>query len=123
LQAKNVFVKLLKVNYAFHSPQMEPFLPELVQSLEGLQPSAPKLAVYSTSRGELSQAGDYNGSYWGREVREPVLFASAAGKMIQDGFKAFVEIGPHPVLSPDILNCFNENRQACCVLYSLHRKE
>ncbi len=47
-------------------------------------------------------------TYFGRNVRDPVRFASAVRAMMADGLDAFVEIAPHPVLSSAIVECAPE---------------
>ena len=41
--------------------------------------------------------------YWWRNVREPTRFGDALARLAEDGHDTFVEIGPHPALSPLIL--------------------
>jgi len=38
-------------------------------------------------------------------VRDPVYFAAATYKMLEDGYRVFLEVGPHPVLSNSIQEC------------------
>ena len=40
--------------------------------------------------------------YWGRNLRQPVLFGPAVEQMLGEGIDAIVEIGPHPTLAPDV---------------------
>jgi acyl transferase domain-containing protein len=37
--------------------------------------------------------------YWGRNLREPFLFANAIAHLIESGHDSFLEISPHPVLT------------------------
>eukprot|EP01062_Namystynia_karyoxenos_P051198 TRINITY_DN400_c0_g1_i6.p1 TRINITY_DN400_c0_g1~~TRINITY_DN400_c0_g1_i6.p1 ORF type:complete len:1562 (+),score=549.99 TRINITY_DN400_c0_g1_i6:451-4686(+) len=102
---RGLWVRPLPVDYAFHSPQMEPLAAELVRELKaagGLGfPAFPECAIYSTAqRGAVNPPLD--AAYWGAQVLNPVLFAEAVGKMRADGIDAFVEIAPHPVLKDSV---------------------
>ncbi len=108
LQEAGVFARMLTVNYAFHSPVMEPFQRELEKVLKGITVNSAAIPIYSTVRGQRAQPGDYDAAYWGRNIRQPVLFAPAVQAMAADGFTTCVEISPHPVLTHSILQCAPE---------------
>ncbi len=98
LENSGVFCRTVKVNVAAHSPQMDALRPELVQHLNGLQPASANVPVYSTVTGELRHGTDFDADYWGANLRQPVLFAQAVERALEDGYNTFIEISPHPVL-------------------------
>ena len=51
LQQRGILCRMLRVNYAFHSPQMEPFKTELVEALRGLEPEPAVIPIISTVTG------------------------------------------------------------------------
>ncbi|NJM66118.1 MAG: alpha/beta fold hydrolase [Acaryochloris sp. RU_4_1] len=118
LQNQGVFTKLLPVNYAFHSPQMQPFKAELTQSLEGLQPQSTRIPLYSTVTGQISPGEALDAHHWGRNIREPVQFAQAIAQLVADKHTLFIEISPHPVLAGYISQTLGETG---VVLPSLRR--
>ena len=97
--------QVLPVEYAFHSKQMEPLRAEFETAISSIQPGNPGIAVYSTVRGSLAQRGDFGPEYWARNIREPVMFASAIDNMARGGASCFVELGPQSVLGPAIEQC------------------
>ena len=104
LEARKIRVKKLRVNYAFHSPQMEPFKQKLTDELKGLKTHAPHpdVMLYSTLTGQQAVEGDFGAEYWGRNIREAVYFAPAVKAMTAGEytkFNAYLEISPHPVLA------------------------
>jgi acyl transferase domain-containing protein/NADP-dependent 3-hydroxy acid dehydrogenase YdfG/acyl carrier protein len=99
LEAKGIFFRLLDLDYAFHSRQMDPIEPRLVESLAGLAPCGTDQAVYvSTVTGDVLDGTALDADYWWRNVRHPVRFAEATTKLVELGCRVFVEIGPHAIL-------------------------
>ena len=98
----SVTMRYLPVQYAFHSPQLEPYREELQQALADLRPQKAALKLWSTLTGALSDGTDYDAAYWGRQMCETVQFADAVQACAQAGFVHFLEIGPHPVLLSQI---------------------
>jgi len=97
LKARGVTCRVLHVEYAFHSQQMEPCDQEVAKALADLRPRATVIPIISTVTGAAIEGTDLGGSYWARNVREPVRFAQAVQALA--GSEVFLEIGPHPVLS------------------------
>ncbi|WP_327117816.1 acyltransferase domain-containing protein [Nocardia sp. NBC_01730] len=95
----------LRVGYAFHSARMDAAGHELSQALGLLAPGPSRLPVYSTVSGKLVDDQRFDADYWVRNVRETVRFADAMNGAISDGYRVFVEIGPHPVLLENIQRC------------------
>nr|AQM37582.1 polyketide synthase [Myxococcus virescens] len=123
LEARGVFQRILKVEVPYHSPAMEGLKPELRRCLASLQPSAGHLPTYSTVTGGRVEGVSYDAEYWCDNIREPTLFAKAAGAMLKDGYRLFIELGPHPVLLASIKECCAEARVEGRVLTSLRRQE
>jgi acyl transferase domain-containing protein/acyl carrier protein len=101
LNTAGVFCRRVNVDVAAHSPHMDALRPELVAALAHMTPMVARLPVYSTVTGAL-QSGVFDAAYWGRNLREPVLFSTATQAALADGYNTFIEIGPHPVLLPAI---------------------
>lgn len=99
LEARGVFVRYVKVDVASHSPQMDPLAGPLVDALGGIAPGAMNIPMYSTVLAEPLAGAGPAAAYWGRNLREPVRFVETVDRMLADGFDAFIEVGPHPVLT------------------------
>lgn len=99
LEAKAVFFRLLDLDYAFHSRQMDTINVALAESLEGLVPSPTGNAAFvSTITGAALEGMALDAGYWWRNVREPVRFADAVATLADLGCRVFLEIGPHAIL-------------------------
>jgi myxalamid-type polyketide synthase MxaC len=108
LSERQVLVRPIPVNYAFHSYQMEPCVRELTAALAGLSPGALRVPMFSTVTGRVCSGPDLDAAYWGRNVGQRVRFADAIGGLAAGDPKAFLEIGPHPVLTSVIAQCLGE---------------
>jgi acyl transferase domain-containing protein/NAD(P)-dependent dehydrogenase (short-subunit alcohol dehydrogenase family)/acyl carrier protein len=133
LTARGVSHRMLPVQYAFHSAQMAPLQEQFVAVLGQVCARHPNIAVYSTVTGGstvtdgstvtggLAENLSFGADYFGRNIREPVRFASAAAAMAADGFSVFVELSPHPVLGHELTACLAGQDVAPTVLASLRR--
>ncbi|KYF87943.1 hypothetical protein BE20_24370 [Sorangium cellulosum] len=123
LRREGVQCRELRVNYAFHSPQMAPFRGELAAALERLDAAGPAVPMYSTVTGAKVGGAPLDGAYWSRNIREPVLFAGAVDAAILDGHRTFLELGPHPVLSANVEQCLAARAQEGHAVATLRRAQ
>ena len=121
LEHRKVFGCMLNVNYAFHSPQLEPYQREMSSSVKGISPKSAKVPIISTVTGSAAVEGDYGADYWAENIRRPVRFAVAIEKLIKEGHRTFLEISPSPVLAVSIDQCLNHCSEKGSVLTSLRR--
>ena len=121
LEERQVVCSMLKVDYAFHSSQVEPILDELTQALSGIDTREPAVRVVSTVTGKDASSELYGTEYWAQNTRRPVQFAAAIDELIKDGFTTFVELSPHPVLDVAMRQCLAHRGRTETVLPSLKR--
>ena len=98
LERDEVFCRLVKVDVASHSPQMDPLARELSADLAGLAPGQAHIPIWSTVLGCRAEGHEFDAAYWGRNLRETVRFTDAVGGLLEAGISHFVELGPHPIL-------------------------
>lgn len=123
LQGKDIFCRMVKVDFASHSPQMEPLRADLLLALQGLQPQAESVPIISTVTGQVRHGAAFDALYWARNMREPVLFSNAVQSLVAEGHDIFLEISPHPILLSALQQGFHHFGQDCAVLPSLRREE
>ncbi|MGH8908049.1 MAG: type I polyketide synthase [Egibacteraceae bacterium] len=123
LGEQTVFCRRLPLDYAFHSPRMEPIRGDLLESLDGLQAHPAAIRFYSTVTGGELAGPQLDAAYWWDNIRRPVEFSSAIEGLIKDNFMVFLEIGPHPVLSSYVAECGGDQEQQARSLPSLRRKK
>ena len=122
LEKAGVFCRRLQVEYAFHSPQMDPVRDELLRSLANIQPRATHTTLISTVTGDYINGSDLDAEYWWKNVRQSVRFADAMTVAADAEIGIALEIGSHPVLTYAITECFQNKKQTVRVLPSLHRE-
>jgi malonyl CoA-acyl carrier protein transacylase len=91
-----------RIGFAFHSPLVLPFKQTFVGPLQGMMPESGFLPVYSSLTGRKENGALFDCEYWWQIVYKPALFRSAIEAMLSDGFRMFLELGPHPVLLPAV---------------------
>lgn len=123
LARSDVFARLLHIDYAFHSRQMDPFEVELRASLKGMTSREPSVPAYSTVTGKPIEAGELDADYWWRNMRCAVMFRQAAEAAISEGYNTFIELGAHPVLTGPLRACLAHLGREGTVVGSLHRDE
>ncbi|MFF4963803.1 SDR family NAD(P)-dependent oxidoreductase [Streptomyces sp. NPDC001037] len=97
LEARQVFVRRLDVDYASHSDRVEPVRARILDELDGVVTCPTDIAWYSTVTAE-PVTGELEAGYWYTNLRETVRFAPAVERMLADGYRHFVELSPHPAL-------------------------
>jgi acyl transferase domain-containing protein len=123
LESENVFCRFLRVDVAYHSPQVEPVQKALRSLLQDLRITRPSIPLYSTVTGRLAERRPWDADYWCSNLRQTVLFEKAVDSMIGAGHRLFVELGAHPVLSPAIRECLVARGVDGTALASMRRGE
>ncbi len=123
LDDQGVFCRRLAVEYAFHSPQMDPVRDELLRSLAHISPGTTHTQMISTVTGQTLEGPEVNADYWWRNVRQSVRFSDAMECLAAQNFRVCVEIGPHPVLAYSINECFQAANVSVRTTASLNRQQ
>lgn len=123
LEAENIFARLLPVEYAFHSPQMMALQQELSMLLSNITPKNSSIPMISTVTGKPITGSTLNGSYWSRNLREPVAFFPAIEELLKENYTIFLELTPHPVLSNAIGEAVRLHNKKATILATLRREQ
>ncbi|HEX6343033.1 type I polyketide synthase [Umezawaea sp.] len=92
--------KRLRVDRAFHSPQLDGLLEGFREVVEGLAFRAPDVPLLSNVDGRVVGDEVTTAEYWVRQARRPVRFADCVGEALRLGVTRMVELGPDAVLTP-----------------------
>ncbi|HWD97874.1 MAG TPA: type I polyketide synthase [Bryobacteraceae bacterium] len=123
LSAEKIFNRMLRVNVAYHSAQMDRLEKELLEVLDCLKPQAATIPLYSTVAGGRVDGREFDAAYWWRNVRQPVEFRRAMDSLSDEGFDCFLEVGPHPVLASSMGECLSAKGRKVGMFCSLRRGE
>ncbi|MBO0821783.1 MAG: type I polyketide synthase, partial [Nocardiopsaceae bacterium] len=99
---EGVLAQHLRASYASHSPRVEDIRAEVLDVLSPVTPRTSEVAFYSTVTAGVVDTGGLDAGYWFANLRRPVRFSDAVRRLYADGYRTFVECGPHPVLGAAI---------------------
>ena len=123
LQARDVFCRLVKVDVASHSPQMDLLTDDLLRALDGIQPRQAKVPIYSTVTAQRSDGSTLDARYWMHNLRRPVLFSRTVQRLAEDEHTVFIELSPHPILMPAVEETLHELGREGYAVPSLEREK
>ena len=123
LSDRGVFARRVAVDFAAHSPEVEPLRPLLGKAIAGITPGAATTTLYSTVTGEPVAGPELDPAYWMRNMREPVLFSPAVARLLDEGHDTFLEMAPHPVLTRSIADTADHAGVSATVISSVRRDE
>ncbi|MGK3965544.1 acyltransferase domain-containing protein [Sorangium sp. So ce118] len=123
LSQRGVRTHRVNIAYASHSPQMDPLLAPLRESLRGISPRPAKVPLRSTVREGWLQGIECGPEHWAQNLRSPVLFKQAIEALAADGPCVFVELSSHPVLLKAIEHTVEATNARASALPSCFRGE
>src|ERR1700748_1949923 len=91
-QAAGVRARVLRVDYASHSVQVEQLRDEILTALDGVTPGPAAIPMVSAVTGEWLDGPEAGAGYWYDSLRSPVEFGRALGVLSADGYRVFAEV-------------------------------
>ncbi|MCF2527157.1 acyltransferase domain-containing protein [Yinghuangia sp. KLBMP8922] len=104
--------RLIPVDYASHSPQVEAIRDRIRADLAPITPVTGAVPLWSTVTGTWIDTAGMDADYWAANLRETVRFHEATQGLVAAGHTTFIEISPHPVLTPAIEDTLHEELPA-----------
>ncbi|MFH8371042.1 type I polyketide synthase [Streptomyces sp. NPDC018031] len=98
-EARGIRARVIPVDYASHSAQVEEIRDEVLRVAEGIVPTDSGVAFYSTVAGGRVDVSTLDADYWYRNLRQEVRLAETVKVLADAGHGVFVEVSPHPVLT------------------------
>jgi acyl transferase domain-containing protein len=96
---RGVRARLIPVGYASHTEAVEVLRERLLRELADVQARPSEIPFYSTVTGTVLDTDGLDAAYWFGNLRQPVLLQSATELLASHGFRTFVEVSAHPVLT------------------------
>ena len=97
-EEREVMAREVAVDVASHSPHVEPVLNELAELLTGITPMSPEVPYYSATQFDPREEPYCDVDYWVDNLRHTVRFSAAVQAALEDGYRVFAELSPHPLL-------------------------
>ncbi|WP_438485492.1 type I polyketide synthase [Streptomyces sp. S186] len=101
-EVDGVRARLIPVDYASHSAQVDALEQEILAALNGIAPSEARIPMISSMSGEMLSGPEMGPGYWYASLRATVEFDRAVRLLVEDGRRSFIEVSPHPVLTAAI---------------------
>ena len=122
--AEDVRARMIPVDYASHSAQVDALEKDILDLLAGITPGPARIAMVSGMSGELLEGPELDAAYWYASLRSTVEFEQAIRVLAEDGHRAFIEVSPHPVLTGAIGDTLDDAEvQGSLVAGTLRRDE
>ncbi len=90
----------LRLDKGFHSPRVEPILDEFQAIAASVAHKSPTVPIAWNVTGEVGGNAPPPAGYWRDHARRPVRFMQGVRAIADLGLRHFLEVGPHPTLSP-----------------------
>jgi acyl transferase domain-containing protein/acyl carrier protein len=120
LDTQGIGYQKLLVSHAFHSRLVEPILEKFYDLAASIQYARPRIDLVSNVSGKLVQGDEISFSaYWRGQTRQPVRFMQSMQTLYEQGYRLFLELGPHPILLGMGSQCLQDPQ--CLWLPSLRR--
>ncbi|MFF1279161.1 acyltransferase domain-containing protein, partial [Streptomyces marokkonensis] len=99
---RDVDARRINVSYASHSHHVDALHDELHRTLTDLTPLPGDIPFHSTVTAGPLDTRELTPAYWWRNLRGTVRFQETLQALLTTGHHTFIEISPHPVLTPAV---------------------
>jgi acyl transferase domain-containing protein/NAD(P)-dependent dehydrogenase (short-subunit alcohol dehydrogenase family)/acyl carrier protein len=120
-EQRDVMAREVAVDVASHSPQVDSILEDLADGLAELAPRPPQVPFYSASLPDPRTAPACDARYWVDNLRQTVRFAAAVQAALEDGYRVFAELSPHPLLTRAVKQTAHDLETPAAALASMRR--
>ncbi|MFD0803241.1 acyltransferase domain-containing protein, partial [Streptomonospora algeriensis] len=108
LEDSGTRTRRIPVDYASHSADVELLRDELLEALGPIVHRDGEIPFYSTVTGGLMEMSQAGAEYWYRNLRRTVELESVTRLLAEAGHDVFLEISPHPVLTPAVAETLSD---------------
>ncbi len=122
-EKRDVMAREVAVDVASHSPQVDPILDELAAALADLTPMSPEVPYYSATLFDSRERPVCDAGYWVDNLRHSVQFAAAVQAALEDGFRVFGELAPHPLLTHSVEQTARSLDMSVAALAGMRREQ
>ncbi|MFI9270796.1 type I polyketide synthase [Kitasatospora sp. NPDC052896] len=123
LLADDVRARMIAVDYASHSAQVESVRERVLADLADIAPRSCDVPFYSTVTGQVLDTAGLDAEYWYRSLRQTVRFEQVTRSLVEHGHGALIEVSAHPVLTIGMQETVDALESDAVALGTLRRGE
>ncbi|QMU71143.1 type I polyketide synthase [Streptacidiphilus sp. P02-A3a] len=123
LEAQAIRVRVIPVDYASHSAQVERIQDQILHDLAPITPQTATIPLLSTVTNTWIDTTTLDATYWYTNLRQTVRLHEATHTLATTGHHTYIEISPHPVLTTAIQGTLEEIDHQATVTGTLRRDE
>ena len=97
-----------ETDFVAHSAGVQGLRHELAAGLASVRPAAGRVPLFSTAECRWVEGGELDAAYWYVNVRNTVRFDEAVRELAAAGYRAYIEVSPHPTLEAAIADTIDE---------------
>ncbi|MFE0516687.1 acyltransferase domain-containing protein, partial [Streptomyces sp. NPDC058964] len=102
LEERRIPARVLSTPFASHTPLLDPLRDQLLDRFSGIRGTRTPTPFYSSVLAEPVPGDRLDAEYWFANLRQPVRFADTVRRLLDDGYRYFVELSPHPSLTSSV---------------------
>ncbi|MGC4808202.1 beta-ketoacyl synthase N-terminal-like domain-containing protein, partial [Micromonospora sp. DT233] len=118
---REVRARLLPIDCAGHSEQVDGIRDELWELLGTVTPRSSAVPFFSTVDARWHDTAELDTTYWYRNARQAVRFDPAVRALLTAGYRTFIEVSPHPILTAAIADTAEELDRPAVAVGTLRR--
>ncbi len=99
---QGIRARIIPVDYASHTGHVDTIKNELHQTLADITASPGTIPWLSTVTGQWIEPNTLDSDYWYRNLRQTVQFEHTIRTLADNGYRTYIEVSPHPVLTTAI---------------------
>ncbi|MFI0227483.1 type I polyketide synthase, partial [Streptomyces lydicus] len=122
-ETDGVRARLIPVDYASHSAQVDALQQEILEALHGITPGDARIPMISSMSGEMLAGPEMDPAYWYASLRATVEFDRAIRTLAESGHRTFIETSPHPVLTAAITDTVEDTGATASLITGTLRRD
>ncbi len=122
-EKRGLLAREIAVDVASHTEHVDPILDDLVDELADLTPMEPAVPYYSATLYDPRDEPMWDADYWADNLRYTVRFAAAVQAALEDGYRVFGELSPHPLLTHAVEQTARSLDMSMAVLAGMRRDQ
>ncbi|WP_345463104.1 type I polyketide synthase, partial [Actinoallomurus oryzae] len=121
-KAQGVDARLIPVDYASHSPHIDPLHTHVTGQLTDITHHHANVPFHSTVTTNQTDTTTLTADYWHTNLRHTVQLQPTIEKLLTTGHTTYIEISPHPTLTPAIQQTLDQHPNPTHVIPTITKK-